>query len=285
MTDATPSMLDLVRSLPVQTLQTRITSPRRSSDYTFRGALLRDYVHALDVLPREHQLGGLCNWYYVAKAEDGMTITVAHSEIAPGFSDKPVLLAYEQDGEAIRAGLRLVVPGDGLGGRSIVGVASIEVKSIPHETVEATAHSDGIELMGQLDRPGRLELAALRGEPQTTVDIRAAKTRRGGDHAARQLSGPKLYGLLEAAGIQLDEAIHEHFLRKIVVARSHDGFAVVFAGGELEPRFQNADVIVGLSQDGTPLGPEDGGIRLGSPQDKGIARSLRGLASVEVRDG
>src|SRR5581483_2368343 len=124
------SILDLVRTLPQHTQTVRITSPRRSSDNVFTGALLIDYVRAAGMVQREHTTGGFSNGYYVAKAEDGMTVCVAYAEIAGGFSGKQVMLATVQDGEPVRAGLRLVVPGDYLGGRSIAGVASIEVRTV-----------------------------------------------------------------------------------------------------------------------------------------------------------
>ena len=118
--------LQILRSLPEQTLSLTIRSPRRSSDYTFKGALLLDYVRAASMLPAERKQGGFSNIYFKVAAEDGMTVAVAYAEVAQAFARKTVLLAYEQDGEAIEKGLRLVVPGDGLGGRSIYGVTTLE---------------------------------------------------------------------------------------------------------------------------------------------------------------
>ena len=138
----------LVRSLPEQTLSLTIRSPRRSSDYTFKGALLLDYVRAAGMLPAERKQGGFSNMYFKAAADDGMTVVVSYAEIAQAFARKTVLLAYEQDGEAIQKGLRLVVPGDGLGGRSIYGVTTLEAVSVPVPSSGAPGMSGGLELTG-----------------------------------------------------------------------------------------------------------------------------------------
>lgn len=274
----------LLRSLPEQTLSLTIRSPRRSSDYTFKGALLMDYVRAAGMLPAERKQGGFSNMYFKAAADDGMTVAVAYAEVAQAFARKTVLLAYEQDGEAIQKGLRLVVPGDGLGGRSIYGVTTLEPVSVPVPSSGTPGMSEGVELAGDLERPGRISLAQLTALPRTSIQTRPAKSNRGHEHPARTLSGPRLYDLLDAAGIVLNPDIHEHFLRKVVVASSADGFAIVIAGGEIEPRFQNADVIVAVADDNGPLGDEDGAIRLAVPDERSIARHVRALSRIEVRE-
>jgi hypothetical protein len=276
--------LQLVRTLPEQTLSLTIRSPKRSSDYTFKGALLMDYLRTADLLPvpAERKQGGLSNVYFKAAAGDGMTIAVAYAEVAGAFSGKTVMLAYEQDGEAMRAGLRLVVPGDGLGGRSIYGVQTLEVVAVPVPSSGAPGVRNGVELTGDIERPGRLSLAELTSLPRTSVRARAAKSNRGREHPERSLRGPRLYDVLDAAGIVLNPDIHEHFLRKVVVASSADGFAVVIAGGEIEPRFGNADVILAIADDNGALGEEDGAIRLAVPEERSIARHVRALSRIEL---
>jgi hypothetical protein len=276
--------LDLVRSLPTQTFSLTIRSPRRSSDYTFKGALLLDYARAIGMLPSERKQGGFSNLYFKCVADDGMTVVVTYAEIAQAFTGKAVLLAYEQDGKAIEKGLRLVVPGDGLGGRSIYGVATLEAISVPVPSSGRPGMSDGVEFAGDLERPAKLSLAQLSAMPRTDVATRQAKSNRGTEHPARKLSGPRLYDLLDAAGIVLDPNVHEHFLRKVIVAESADGFAVVFAGGEIEPRFHNADVIVAVADESGPLSDEDGAIRMGVPNERSIARHVRALSRIELHE-
>jgi hypothetical protein len=277
-------LLETVKSLRPQELEVRLRSPRKTSDYAFKGCSLWDFARSQGLLPETKQQGSFSNLYFVAQGEDGMRVAVSFCEVSPSFTDRKVLLAYEQDGEPIRTGVRLVVPGDDLGGRSIYGLASIEARSVPYERATTAGVSGGIELLGDLERPGHLSIESLRALSAQTVETQAAPGRRVEVHPARSFSGPLLWDLLDSAGIQLDETIHEHFLRKIVVARGAEGFAVVIAGGEIEPRFFNAPIIAALEDPDGPLGEADGGIRLALPQDKAIARGIKGVVSLELRE-
>ena len=61
----------------------------------------------------------------VVTGRDGYTTALALAEIDPEFEGKQVLLARQPDG-----GLRLVVPGDHCGGRSVHDVARIKLEEI-----------------------------------------------------------------------------------------------------------------------------------------------------------
>ena len=59
---------------------------------------------------------------------DGYTAVLALGEIDPAFEAKEVMLATEQDGKPVSGtGLRLIVPGDKRGGRSVRDVVRIAV--------------------------------------------------------------------------------------------------------------------------------------------------------------
>ena len=59
---------------------------------------------------------------------DGYTVVLTLAEIDPEFEGKQVLLAYRRDGKPIDGNtLRLVVPGDRYGGRSVRDVVRIDV--------------------------------------------------------------------------------------------------------------------------------------------------------------
>jgi hypothetical protein len=59
---------------------------------------------------------------------DGYSALIALGEIAPQFEGKQVLLADQMNGVALAGrALRLIVPGDGLGGRSVRDVVLITI--------------------------------------------------------------------------------------------------------------------------------------------------------------
>jgi DMSO/TMAO reductase YedYZ molybdopterin-dependent catalytic subunit len=271
--------LDLLRGLPAVTQQVRVGTPRGSNDRTFRGATLHAYMLASGLL-NAHSADRFAACYVVASAVDGFRVTVAFAEILPSATKKQVLLAYEQDGEPIRAGIRLVVPGDGLGGRSAAGIVSLET----HEVASIEPAEPGeLELAGLLERPGPVELALVEAGA-TTAAIEAQRV-HGNEAPARTYSGVKVFDLLEPAGFLLDEHANEDFLSKVVVARSADGSGVVLAGGEIEPRFMDGNALVAARRDGTALEDGEGPFRLVVPYDRNPGRWAKQLVRLEFRDG
>jgi len=70
--------------------------------------------------------------YVLVTGSDGYTAVIALGEIAPAFEEKRVILAETMDGKPLGAGhLRVVVPGDARGGRSVRDVVSIAVLTPP----------------------------------------------------------------------------------------------------------------------------------------------------------
>jgi DMSO/TMAO reductase YedYZ molybdopterin-dependent catalytic subunit len=64
-----------------------------------------------------------------ATGRDGYTAALALAELDPAFEGKPVLIADAADGHpAVDGGLRLVVPGDRRGGRSVRDVVRIVLR-------------------------------------------------------------------------------------------------------------------------------------------------------------
>jgi hypothetical protein len=272
--------VEALRAMPVHTVETRLRSPRGVSEYVFRGALLFDYAREAGLLGD----GPSANQYFYVTAGDGFRVAVAMAEVAPDFSSKTVLLAYEQNGEAIRAGARLVVPGDDLGGRSVYGVESIEVRSVQSPPLSEWGTSDAVEIRGDCENPGRLTRDTLASMSQETVDPAPSKGHGDTMRPQRRFSGVPVWSLMEAAGPRLDAAVNEDILHKIVVARDSEGYGVVIAAGELEPRFEATPFLVGLSDENGALGEDDGGLRLVAPYDLAGARHLKGLSILEWRD-
>jgi hypothetical protein len=65
-----------------------------------------------------------CGFSSRPTATDDYQAIVAWGELDPGFGNKPILLAFAEDGESLAAeGPRLVVPGDIRGGRYVFGAS------------------------------------------------------------------------------------------------------------------------------------------------------------------
>ena len=94
---------------------------------TYTGALLwsvLDHAGMLDGNPRAR-----VHETVAVTGRDGYVAVLALAEIDPEFEGKQVLLAYRRDGQPIAGNeVRLVVPGDKRGGRSVRDVVRIEIR-------------------------------------------------------------------------------------------------------------------------------------------------------------
>lgn len=75
---------------------------------------------------------GMLRRILVITASDGYAVVLSAGELAPEFGATPVLLAYQRDGADIPADKapRLIVPGDRRGGRNVVDVVRIDVRTV-----------------------------------------------------------------------------------------------------------------------------------------------------------
>ncbi|HUC69639.1 MAG TPA: molybdopterin-dependent oxidoreductase [Stellaceae bacterium] len=107
---------------------------QKVSFQTSHGPEQAAYMGALlwSVFERAKMLGGdrraQLRQTILVTGRDGYAAALALAEIDPDFEGKQVLLAYRRDGQPIEGhALRLVVPGDRYGGRSVRDVVRIEL--------------------------------------------------------------------------------------------------------------------------------------------------------------
>jgi hypothetical protein len=67
------------------------------------------------------------------------------------------------------------------------------------------------------------------------------------------------------------------------VATGSDGYKAVLALGEVDPSFHPGEVLVADTMDGKPLDAHSGPFKLVVTEDKRPARSVRNLASIELK--
>ena len=272
-------------TLPVETVTAMMRNPKSSAERTLRGTALLRYAVLTGVVSDQQISSALVSGYFVVTAADGARVAVSVAE-ARAHGAERIILATEQDGEPLAVGVRLVVPdAPGLAGRSLTEVVSVEFHDLtPDVMPNAATPSSTITLTGLLERPGPVDTAAFAADDLVDVVTDDVAGHGGSRVASRAYAGMRVYDLLDAAGIRPDPVRHEDFLSKIVVARGADGYPVVIAGGEIEPRFRATQMIAATRRDGAPLGDE-GPVRLVVPGDGGPGRWVRGLVSLELREG
>jgi hypothetical protein len=118
---------DDIAKLPAVQVSVSFATDHGQRNSAFEGPLLwtvLDTTHAVDTgKPR-----GFVRQTVLVTGRDGYTAILAMGEIAPEFEAKQVILADKMDGQDLGGDhLRIVVPGDKRGGRSVHDLASIAV--------------------------------------------------------------------------------------------------------------------------------------------------------------
>ncbi len=124
-----PMTADAIASLPAITVAVSFETERGPRHASFEGPLLwtvLDRAGAFDPAKSREQ----AQQFVAVTGRDGYTAVLALGEISPAFENKPVILAERMDGQALGPDhLRVVVPGDARGGRSVRDVVRLMVGS------------------------------------------------------------------------------------------------------------------------------------------------------------
>ena len=120
--------LEALRAMPFTEVVIQGVDEARSRVY--RGVALYDLL--MDAGPRfdEERPSDPLRWYALVSAGDEVSALVAWGEIHPWFEGKPVVVAYEMDGQPLpeQTGMaRLVVPFDRRGARGIANIRTISL--------------------------------------------------------------------------------------------------------------------------------------------------------------
>ncbi|MCS6803325.1 MAG: excisionase family DNA-binding protein [Chloroflexota bacterium] len=126
-------------ALPTTTLEAMHGARVGLQRHRYRGVLLHTLLvhHGLVTeapLPGKGSRGcsDVVRSIVIARGRDGRAAVLSLAEIAPEYGRVPALVAWERDGAPLgeEGPIQLVVPSDGLGGRGIHGLESIEVRTI-----------------------------------------------------------------------------------------------------------------------------------------------------------
>ncbi len=115
-----------VQALPPVTVQVEHAHGQDAQKETFTGALLWPLLTAAGLVDESGKRTFLQHTL-LARGQDGYAVALAIGELDPNFEGKQVLIAYTLDDKPL-PGLRLVVPADTRGGRSVHDLVAIEVR-------------------------------------------------------------------------------------------------------------------------------------------------------------
>jgi DMSO/TMAO reductase YedYZ molybdopterin-dependent catalytic subunit len=105
------------------------------------------------------------------------------------------------------------------------------------------------------------------------------------DHDGKEhkFEGVALSDLLKAAGVTMGDALRGPNMAQYVLAKSRDGYQVVYALPELDSGFSTKTVLLAFHADGEALPAEKGPLQIIVPGEKKHARWIWGVDSVLVK--
>jgi hypothetical protein len=99
----------------------------------------------------------------------------------------------------------------------------------------------------------------------------------------RTFTGPLLIDVLELAEPVFNDKNRNDRLRFYVNFTATDGYQAIVAWGEIDPNFENKEVILAVTEDGVPL--DDEGLRLVVPGDIRGGRYVFGIERIRLERG
>ena len=98
-----------------------------------------------------------------------------------------------------------------------------------------------------------------------------------------KFEGVLLRELLKQAGAPIGDRLKGQNMPAFLYFSAKDGYHVTLALAEVDPAFQENQILVADSREGKPLAPEHGPFQLIVPEDKKPARWIRMLERIDVK--
>ena len=146
----------------------------------------------------------------------------------------------------------------------------------PTATAQNTS-SAGLRVAGNVATPLSLSESDLNALPRKTL-----KVLNHHENKEETYEGVAVQELLRRAGVPQNEKLRGPAMATYVLAEAADGYSVLYSLAELDSDFQDSEVIVADTMNGSPLGEKKGPFKMVAPHDKRPARWIRMLKSLTV---
>jgi len=94
--------------------------------------------------------------------------------------------------------------------------------------------------------------------------------------------GVALKSLLEKAGVEFGHALRGKRMASCLLVEAADGYKVVIALPEIDPDFNDKQVVLVFSQNGKPLEAKEGPYRIVIPDEKRMARWVKQVTTLKI---
>jgi DMSO/TMAO reductase YedYZ molybdopterin-dependent catalytic subunit len=140
----------------------------------------------------------------------------------------------------------------------------------------ASAGAAALDVGGKVPHFLHLSMADIAAMDHVTVSVTSGKS-------TVSFSGVPLIALLKAAGLSFDQMKDARASADLcVIVGAADGYKVVFSLAELDPQFEDAQVILADQQNGRPIDAAHGPLRIVAPHEAAHARWVHQVTSLTV---
>jgi DMSO/TMAO reductase YedYZ molybdopterin-dependent catalytic subunit len=143
--------------------------------------------------------------------------------------------------------------------------------------VTTQGNSAVLRVGGNVATPLSLSASDLKALPRRTL-----KVLNHHENKEETYEGVAVQELLRRAGVPQNEKLRGSAMATYVLAEAADGYSVLYSLAELDSDFQDSEVIVADTMDGSPLGEKQGPFKMVAPHDKRPARWIRMLKSLTI---
>ena len=162
---------------------------------------------------------------------------------------------------------------------SIHTVVLAVVLSLAQQPGVTTQNSSSavLRVAGNVATPLSLSANDLKALPRRTLKVLNPHEKK-----EETYEGVAVQELLRRAGVPQNEKLRGSAMATYVLAEAADGYSVLYSLAELDSDFQDSEVIVADTINGSPLGEKQGPFKMVAPHDKRPARWIRMLQSLTV---
>lgn len=164
-------------------------------------------------------------------------------------------------------------------GFTLLAVAlAVTLSSAQQPTATAQNTSSAVlRVAGNVATPLSISESDLKALPRKTL-----KVLNHHENKEETYEGVAVQELLRRAGVPQNEKLRGSAMATYVLAEAADGYSVLYSLAELDSDFQDSEVIVADTMNGSPLGEKQGSFKMVAPHDKRPARWIRMLKSLTV---
>lgn len=167
--------------------------------------------------------------------------------------------------------------------KALAAAVAIAALSIGSASADCNGgYAPKLTINGAVTTPKTYSLADLRAMTPSKLTVSWYSGRDG--LVTESYIGVPLFDLITAAGVVTNPKQKNDILRATILATASDCYQAMVAMAEIMPNFGGEQAMVAYAYgDGTPLGPDEGMVRLIMPGDKSGGRDIYSTRTLTVR--